>query len=184
MDLLDIIMISFGLAMDAFTVSLSAGTSGLVRGPRAVFRLTFHFGLFQFMMPVIGWFLGIKVEPVISSWDHWIAFGLLSFVGGKMLIGAFKQSEPGMKSDPSKGASLILLSIATSIDALAIGLSLAMLKVDILYPSVMIGIVTGILSLAGVRLGKYIGKKISTNMEIAGGILLIGIGIRILITHL
>ena len=142
----DIILIALGLAMDAFAVSICSGAKEITRGLRPTFRLSFHFGLFQFIMPVIGWFLGSRISDYIESIDHWIAFALLAFVGFRMIkSGLAKDDEPD-NLDPSKGMNLVMLSIATSIDALAIGLSLAMLKVDIWYPGIVIGIVTGLMS--------------------------------------
>jgi putative Mn2+ efflux pump MntP len=165
-------------------VSLCAGTSGLAVGPRAAFRLSFHFGLFQFMMPVIGWFLGARVAPAIESIDHWIAFGLLAFVGARMIHAGFDLEGQTYTADPSRGLTLVMLSVATSIDALAIGLTLAMLQVKIWYPSVVIGVVTGGLSLAALRLGSRLGARFGKRMEIAGGLILMLIGLRILILHL
>ena len=184
MGFIEILMVAVGLAMDAFAVSLGAGTSGLAVGPRAAFRLSFHFGLFQFMMPAIGWFLGVRVAPVIESIDHWIAFGLLAFVGARMIHAGFDPEGQTYTSDPSRGMTLVMLSVATSIDALAIGLTLAMLQVRIWYPSVVIGVVTGGLSLVGLRLGSRLGARFGKRMEIAGGLILVLIGLRILISHL
>jgi len=184
METLEIILIAVGLAMDAFAVSLSAATSGRLSSPRGTFRLSFHFGLFQFLMPVIGWFLGSWIEPLISSASHWLAFLLLCYVGGKMIYEAKSNHDAQIKSDPSKGFNLVFLSVATSIDALAIGLSLAMLNLEIWYPSFIIGIITGLLSLIAIRLGKFIGTKIGKNMEVAGGLILLGIGLKILIDAL
>jgi putative Mn2+ efflux pump MntP len=184
MGFIEILIIAVGLAMDAFAVSLGAGTSGLAVGPRAAFRLSFHFGLFQFMMPVIGWFLGVHIAGAIESFDHWIAFGLLTFVGARMIHAGFDPEGQTYTADPSRGLTLVMLSIATSIDALAIGLTLAMLQVRIWYPSVVIGIVTGGLSLAALRLGSQLGARFGKRMEIAGGLILVLIGLRIVISHL
>jgi len=140
--------------------------------------------LFQFAMPVIGWYLGSSIEPVIAPYDHWIAFGLLTFVGVRMLLSGIDGNNSSLKTDPSRGMTLILLSIATSIDALAIGLTLAIMKVDIWYPAVVIGVVTGLLSLIGLRVGNTLGEKFGKRMEIAGGIVLILIGLRIVASHL
>lgn len=179
----DTLLIAVGLSMDAFAVTLGAGAAVHTMKPRAAFRLPFHFGLFQFLMPVIGWFAGIWVSRYIEAFDHWIAFGLLSFVGLRMIRAAFDKREDGYRADPSRGWSLVMLSIATSIDALAVGLTLAMLGVDIWYPSVTIGIVTGCLSLIGFRVGSRLGQALGKRMEIAGGLLLIGLGVRILFQH-
>jgi manganese efflux pump family protein len=184
MSLIEILLMAVGLAMDAFAVSLGIGTTGRADSLRARFRLAFHFGLFQFLMPVLGWLGGTQVERWINTFDHWVAFGLLLFVGGRMIrsgLGASEEIEP---SDPSRGRELLILSIATSIDALAIGLSLAMLRVNVLQPSVIIGVVTGGLSMGGLLLGGRLGTTFGKRTEVVGGLILIGIGLRVLITHL
>jgi len=169
--------------MDAFAVSLSAGASGRARGKRAAFRLSFHFGLFQFMMPVIGWYAGTRLADFVGAVDHWIAFGLLIWVGGRMIRSGFRGSE-SVAGDPSRGMTLVALSLATSIDALAVGLSLAMLRVAIWQPSVLIGLITAGLSLIGLRLGDLLGHRFGHRMELAGGVLLVLIGLRILVGDL
>jgi len=183
MSIIEIFLTAVALAMDAFAVSLAAGASARVRGPRAALRLSFHFGLFQFLMPVLGWFLGLRIAPAISAVDHWVAFGLLAFVGVRMIRSGFDPTERRY-GDPSRGLALVGLSLATSIDALAVGLSLAMVGIDIWFPSVVIGIVALALSLAGVYLGQRLGVLFGKRMEIAGGIILVLIGLRILLTHL
>jgi manganese efflux pump family protein len=184
MGLIEILFISVGLAMDAFAVSICAGTNELTRGKRPTFRLSFHFGLFQFLMPVIGWFLGSGIQKYIEAYDHWIVLGLLSFVGIKMILSGFDKNADTNKDDLSKGLNLVMVSIATSLDALAIGISFAMLQTGIWFPSIIIGIVTATLSVMGVQLGNKLGTKFGKKMEISGGILLILIGIRILIEHI
>lgn len=183
MNIIEILFISISLAMDAFAVSICAGTNECTRGKRPTFRLAFHFGLFQFMMPVIGWFLGSGVYKYIEVYDHWVVLILLSFVGIKMIKSGLDKSNQIKKGDLSKGMNLIILSIATSLDALAIGISFAMLQTDIWYPSIIIGIVTASLSIIGVQLGNKLGTKFGKKMEIAGGIILILIGIRIFLQH-
>jgi putative Mn2+ efflux pump MntP len=127
MDLVEILLIAFGLAMDASAVSLVAAASGFAEDSRSTFRLAFHFGLFQFLMPVLGWLLGIRFSAYFSAFDHWIAFGLLLFVGGRMVLSGLRPDTESFSKDPSRGFTLIMLSVATSIDAFAIGLTLAML---------------------------------------------------------
>jgi putative Mn2+ efflux pump MntP len=183
MSQLDLLLIALGLAMDAFAVSLGAAAAGRAQGGRAAFRLAFHFGLFQFMMPVIGWFAGRLVASLIASIDHWVAFFLLLFVGLRM-VSASRHGQPSSQLDPSRGWTLVMLAIATSIDALAVGISLAMLAVDIWYASAVIGLVAAALSLAGVRLGTLLQASFGRWVELAGGILLIAIGARILLSHL
>ncbi|MFA5405507.1 MAG: manganese efflux pump MntP family protein [Ignavibacteria bacterium] len=184
MGFIEILFISVGLAMDAFAVSICAGTNELTRGKRPTFRLSFHFGLFQFLMPVIGWFLGTGVYKYIEAYDHWIVFGLLSFVGIKMIKSGFDKNSDLNKGDMSKGINLIILSFATSVDAFAIGISFAMLQTGIWFPSLIIGIVTAVLSVIGVQLGNILGNKFGKKMEILGGIILILIGVRIFIEHI
>jgi len=180
----EILVLAVGLSMDAVAVSLAASASNRARGARAMFRLSFHFGLFQFLMPIIGWFLGVSVAPYIESIDHWIAFALLALVGGRMIGAAIGGVEEKLGRDPSRGATLLLLSVATSIDALAIGLTLAMLGNGIWFASVVIGLVTACLSFLAVLLGTRVGRAVGTRMEIVGGLALIAIGLKILVDHL
>jgi manganese efflux pump family protein len=184
MNFLEILLISISMAMDAFAVCLGAGTQERTSGIRPTFRLAFHFGLFQFLMPIIGWFAGTTIERYIFDYDHWIAFGLLAFVGGRMVWSGFHPQEESQRSDPSRGWTLVLLSIAVSIDALAVGLSLGIIGVTIWVPAVVIGIVTGLLSWLGLILGNKLGEKFGQRMEIIGGIILILLGLRILMAHL
>jgi len=170
--------------MDASAVSMAAAASGFASKPRAIFRLAFHFGLFQAGMPAIGWFLGNSIVAYISAWDHWIAFSLLAIVGGRMIYSGFEPSEDTMPFDPSKGLALITLSIATSIDALAVGLSFSMLEMAILIPCLLIGIITFLMSILAVRIGAFTGQMFGKRVEILGGLILLGIGMRILFSHL
>jgi putative Mn2+ efflux pump MntP len=180
----EILVMAVGLAMDCFAVSLGIGTTGYANNPRALFRLSYHFGLFQALMPVLGWLVGTQISGLVSSFDHWIAFGLLAFVGVRMIRSGLDAEGESHTKDPSRGGTMVMLSVATSIDAFAIGLTLAMLQVDILYPSVVIGVVTGILSLIGLLLGGRLGAAFGKRMEVIGGVLLIFIGLRVLLSHL
>ncbi len=184
MTLWEILVVAVGLSMDAVAVSLAASASNRARGARAMFRLSFHFGLFQFLMPIAGWFIGASVARYISSVDHWIAFGLLALVGGRMIHAATVEGQPALARDPSRGSALILLSLATSIDALAVGLTLAMLGSGIWYASLIIGVVTASLSCLAVFIGARIGQAVGRRMEMVGGLALIAIGARILWQHL
>jgi manganese efflux pump family protein len=184
MSFVEILFIAVGLSLDAFAVALSIGASGVAPTRRAAVRLSFHFGLFQFLMPVIGWFLGSRVAPYIEQYDHWIAFCLLGFVGGHMVWASFNPEHAKNMNDPTRGHMLVLLSVATSIDALAIGLSLAMLRVDVLYPSMIIGIVTFLFSMSGMVFGMNLNERFGHRMMLVGGIVLIAIGTRVLIQHL
>ena len=180
-----LIGIAIGLAMDALAVAIATGiVLGKVSG-RQTFRLSWHFGLFQFLMPVIGWLAGLSVETYLSGYGHWLAFGLLGFIGGKMIYEAIRGSgEERAVSDPTRGISLVLLSVATSMDALAVGLTLGVLRVRIWYPAVIIGIVAGVLTALGMHLGAPLGNRLGRKMEILGGLVLIGIGCSILFQRL
>ena len=183
MSFLAILLLAVSMAMDAFTVSLGAGSLPETQGPRPTFRLAFHFGLFQFIMPILGWLAGATIEPFISGVDHWIAFALLVFVGIRMIDAARRRADmPSV--DPSRGWTLVLLSVAVSLDALAVGLSLGILGIPVGYPALVIGLTTGALSVAGLRLGHGFGRKLGKPFQIIGGVLLIGIGLRILVLHL
>jgi manganese efflux pump family protein len=184
MSLFEILAVAVALSMDAFAVSLGAGATPYARTARARFRLSFHFGLFQSLMPIAGWLLGTSVARYIESVDHWIAFGLLGLVGGRMLLAAFNGDDPSYNRDPSRGTTLVMLAVATSIDALAVGLTLAMLEVGIWYASAIIGVVTGLLSLLAIQLGRRLGERFGKRMEAAGGVILFAIGARILLQHL
>ncbi len=184
MNWVSILGIAVGLALDALAVAIAAGLTIPRLTGRHVFRLSFHFALFQFMMPVVGWFTGRTVSRLISAYDHWIAFGLLAAIGGKMLWEASNHYRIENRGDPTRGWLLVTLSVATSIDALAVGLSLAFLDVQIWTPSVVIGLVTALLTGAGIRFGSRIGRRCGVVAEVAGGIVLIAIGIRILLSHL
>ena len=184
MDFLTLIGIAFALAMDAFAVALAAGLSLPELTGRHLFRFGFHFGLFQALMPVIGWLAGISVREQIESFDHWLAFALLSLVGGKMLWEAWHGDEDSAREgDPTKGLSLVMLSIATSIDALAVGLSLAVLGVTIWTPALVIGLVACVLTICGMLLGRRLGRAWGPRVEIFGGLVLIAIGVKILLEH-
>lgn len=177
--------VAVGLAMDCFAVSLGVGTSPIPLNKRLVFRITYHFGLFQAAMTVIGWLAGSTVVNLIANFDHWIAFILLAWVGGRMIVSGSKKGEDEtFVEDPSRGRSLVMLSIATSIDALAVGLSLAFLQVNIVESALMIGITSTVLSLLGLFLGNRLSRRFGKGMEVLGGVVLFLIGIRIVITHL
>jgi putative Mn2+ efflux pump MntP len=178
-----VIGVSLALAMDAFAVSLAAGLNLARVTPRHVFRLSFHFGLFQFLMPVTGWYVGREFAALIDGFDHWIAFGLLSLVGGRMLWEAFSDKQPETKADPTRGLLLVTLSTATSIDALAAGLSFAFLNESIWFLSVTIGIITALLTAFGMVFVSRSATRWGSRAEIVGGCILILIGFRIVFSH-
>ncbi|NJD61370.1 MAG: manganese efflux pump [Deltaproteobacteria bacterium] len=185
METVTILGIAVGLAMDALAGAIATGiVLGKVSG-RQTFRLAWHFGLFQFLMPVVGWLAGLSVERYISGYDHWLAFALLGFIGGKMIFDASRGAGADRTaSDPTRGFSLVFLSVATSVDALAVGLSLGVLRIRIWYPAVVIGAVAGILTAIGMHLGAPLGNRIGRKMEVFGGLILVGIGCLILYRHL
>jgi len=186
MSLLFILGIALALAMDAFAVALglSLARDGL-RGAQS-FRLAFHFGLFQFAMPIAGWAAGQTVIKLIAAYDHWVAAGLLVFVGGKMIVESFHKEEKIERkaADVTRGFSLILLSVATSLDALAVGLSFGALRVPILLPAAVVGLVCFAVTLAGAKIGPWLGKLAGKWAEIAGGVVLFLIAAKILVEHL
>lgn len=184
MTFIETLLVSISMAMDAFAVCLAAGALQETQGPRPAFRLSFHFGLFQFVMPVIGWLAGETIEPYIRNYDHWIALALLAFVGGRMIYSALFSNGEESRTDPSRGWTLVLLSVAVSIDALAIGLSLGVLGILVWYPAIIIGLVTSLLSLVGLHVGRIFGEKLGKPVEVIGGLVLVGIGVRILLSHL
>jgi putative Mn2+ efflux pump MntP len=185
MEPLTLIGIAIGLAMDAFAVSIAVGLTLKEVTWRQTFRLAYHFGLFQALMPIVGWLAGRSISQWIGPVDHWIAFALLSAIGGKMIYEALKDEDEDVeRKDPTKGASLVVLSVATSIDALAVGLSLAFLGVEIWYPALVIGVVACAFTAVGLHLGKRFGALLGRRVEIVGGVILIAIGVRILVEHL
>lgn len=185
MNLLTLLGIAVGLAMDAFAVAIGIGLNAQEVGLRKTLRLAWHFGLFQALMPIVGWLAGLSVERWISGIDHWVAFGLLAAIGGHMIYEALHGDEEAKASrDPTRGASLVVLSVATSIDALAVGLSLALLGVEIWWPAVVIGVVAFAFTALGLHLGRRFGSLLGRRMEIVGGLILIGIGVKILADHL
>jgi manganese efflux pump family protein len=179
-----LVAVAVALAMDAFAVAIVAGLTVRPLTGRHVFRLAFHFGLFQGLMPTLGWAAGMAVHQYIASFDHWVAFGLLAFVGGRMIWGALRDGEESQAGDPTVGWTLVLLSIATSIDALAVGLSLSMIGVAIAVPALVIGAVAAAFTATGMLVGRRIGSSWGKRVEVLGGAILMAIGLRILLQHL
>ncbi len=187
MTLSTILIIAVALAVDAFAVALAAGITLPWVGRRHTFRLAWHFGLFQAGMNIIGWGAGVSVRAYIERFDHWLAFGLLAFVGGKMIVEAMTLEgvEERQGKDPTRGRTLVLLSLATSIDSLAVGLSFAVLRISVWFPALVIGVVATVLTAAGLHLGRVVGSasRLGAKVEVAGGLVLISIGIRLLHEH-
>jgi len=178
-----LLAVAVALAMDAFAVAVAAGISLDRLTKRRVFRLGFHFGLFQALMPVIGWFAGLAIHGFIEAFDHWVAFGLLSFIGFRMIAGVFREQSAPMLTDPTKGWTLVILSVATSIDAFAVGLTFAMIGSTIAVPALVIGIVAAVLTVVGMCLGRKIGILWGKRVEVIGGLVLVLIGARIVFEH-
>jgi putative Mn2+ efflux pump MntP len=172
--------------MDAFAVSLGLGLSLRPASSVQTFRLAFSFGLFQFLMPVLGWAAGERLIQHIARYDHWVAFLLLLAVGGKMIFESLdlEKNSQNRQNDPTRGLPLLVLSIATSLDALAVGLSLAALRVAIVFPAAVIGVVAFLMTVLGMKIGPALGKVIGRRAELLGGLILILIGIKILADHL
>ena len=184
MDTLTLILIALGLSMDAFAVAVTTGGLITCNHLRNALRMALYFGSFQAIMPLVGWFVAGRFRAYIVSFDHWIAFGLLLFIGAKMIYEAVYETEDKMVCEPLSSRLLFLLAVATSIDALAVGISFACLDVSIATPIIVIGLITFILALAGFRIGMKVGHFFENRIEIAGGVILILIGAKILIEHL
>ena len=170
--------------MDALAVSISHGITINKQRTNHALKIGLFFGSFQALMPFIGWSAGLNLRNLISGVDHWIAFGLLTFIGCKMIYESKKMDGRGKETKPLNLPTLLVLSVATSIDALAVGISFALLKISIVTPIIVIGVVTFVLSFLGVLTGSKIGHFFEKKIEILGGLILIGIGIKILIEHL
>ncbi len=181
----ELVALAVALAMDAFAVALATGVGLRTVSGRQTFRLAYHFGLFQALMPIIGWAAGRTFARAIEAVDHWAAFGLLAVVGGHMLWEALRGEDGHAKSDPTRGLSLVLLSLATSMDALAVGLSLSLLGISIWWPALVIGVVCAAITAAGLHLGRLAAaaSRLGRWAEALGGLVLLAIGIRILVQH-
>lgn len=185
MGFIELFLIAVGLSMDAFSVAVCKGLNMRKINYKNMYIIALFFGGFQAVMPLIGWLLGRQFEKYITSFDHWIAFALLAFIGGKMIIEALKHdSDDDEKNDKLDIKELFILSVATSIDALAVGITFAFLQVNIIPSVTLIGVTTFALSLLGVLLGNKFGSKYKSKAELAGGIILVLIGLKILLEHL
>lgn len=186
MGLLELVLIAVGLSMDAFAVSVCKGLNMTRRNYKNCFLIAGFFGVFQAGMPLIGWLLGTQFQRYITSFDHWVAFGLLALIGGKMIYESMEKTDSATScADELSLQELLLLAIATSIDALAVGITFALLpNTDILASVLLIGVITFVLSFAGVIIGNQFGSKYEKKAELAGGIILVAMGIKILVEHL
>ena len=187
MDFLTLLLLAAGLSMDAFAVSVCKGMSMKKTGLSQALVVGLWFGVFQALMPIIGYFLGIQFMGMISAWDHWIAFGLLTLIGVNMIREATEKDDKKAKN-PEKNdlafRTMLMAAVATSIDALAVGVSFAVMNdVNILISAGTIGVVTLAFSVIGIKAGHLVGRRLASKAEIIGGIILICIGIKILIEH-
>lgn len=187
MDLFSILVIAVGLAMDAFAVSVACGVSIKKMGLRQTLTIAASFALFQALMPVVGWSAGLSFRSYIEPFDHWVAFCLLAGIGVRMIYESRRLEKNGEEDEDIEAVMtagrLLLLSIATSIDALAVGLSFSILNITILTPALIIGFITGGMSHAGIILGRKVGHLLEGKVEIIGGVILILIGLKILLEH-
>jgi len=184
MNIATVLLIALGLAMDAFAVSVASGIVLKSSKMTNAVKMALFFGTFQMMMPVAGWLSGVTLRHFISGFDHFIAFGLLAFVGGRMIYESLWGIEKEERMNPFSTNVLLVLAVATSIDAFAVGLSFAFLEMPIILPVAVIGLVTFSLSFAGIFLGNRFGHIFEKKIEIVGGLILIGIGLKILIEHM
>jgi putative Mn2+ efflux pump MntP len=183
MDWVMIVVIAVGLAMDTFAVSIVTGSAYKQLHAKHALRMAAFFGGFQAFMPLIGSLAGLGLKEYITNCDHWIAFGLLSAVGGKMVYESFKIKSVEENPDPSNILVLLLLSVATSIDALVVGITLSLVARSIAVAAIIIGLITFVLSYLGVFIGKRFGHFFENKIEILGGLILIAIGAKILVEH-
>jgi putative Mn2+ efflux pump MntP len=185
MGVLEIVLIAFGLSMDAFAVSITLGLS--VKEPKIKETMIpgIYFGFFQALMPTIGFFAGFYFTNIVENFEHWIAFILLSLIGGKMIKDSLsKETEENDENENVfKFTKMIILAIATSIDALAVGLTLAIYKVNILMAAIIIGVITFFVSICGVKIGNIFGIKFKSKAEFVGGAILILLGLKFLVEH-
>jgi putative Mn2+ efflux pump MntP len=184
MEVITIIVIAVGLSMDAFAVSIVSGSVYRQLHVKHALRMAVFFGGFQALMPLIGSLAGLSAKDYIADYDHWVAFGILGAVGGKMIYESFKIKSVEDNFDPANIFVLLVLSVATSIDALAVGLTLSLITQSIAAAVAVIGLTTFILSYLGVLIGKRFGHFFENKIEIVGGLILIGLGVKILIEHL
>lgn len=177
----EVLSIAFALGVDAAAVSLAAAAAGFAADRRAAFRLWFHFGLFQFLMPLVGWGFGAAVRPVVEHGGRWLAAALLGWVALRMLRSGLRPSGELPSRDPSRGMTMVMLSVATSLDALAVGLSLAALGVPVLTPAAVIGLVTAGMCLGVIVAARRLSPRLGSRAELAGGIVLLAVAARIVL---
>lgn len=183
MEIYEILLIGIGLAMDAFAVSICKGLSMKKMNWKKSVIIALYFGVFQALMPLIGYFLGMTFESIVTTFDHWVAFALLTLIGGGMIKESF-DDEDEKKNDRVDFKTMVVLAIATSIDALAVGITFAFFDVNIVLAVSIIGIITFIISVLGVKIGNRFGDKYQNKAQLMGGIILVLLGFKILLEHL
>jgi putative Mn2+ efflux pump MntP len=184
MGLFEIILIAIGLSMDAFAVSITLGLSVAKPKIKEILIPGLYFGFFQALMPLIGYFSGINFASKIQNLDHWIAFALLGFIGGKMIKDSFSKDDDKVKENPFRFTTMLLLAIATSIDALAVGITFSFFELNIFKAILLTGFMTFGISIAGVKIGNIFGVKYKSKAEFIGGAVLVILGVKILVEHL
>lgn len=184
LDISSILLIALGLSADCFAVAISGSISMQYVSRFQVFRTALTFGIFQALMPVLGWLAGRTIVNFIADYDHWVAFSLLALVGARMIWGSAHKKEERGQIDITKGFLLLMLALATSIDAFAVGLTFAFLKVNIVLASFIIGTVAFFITTSGFLLGRKTGKFTGQRAETIGGVILIIIGVRIILVHI
>jgi putative Mn2+ efflux pump MntP len=186
MSLILVLGVAVALAMDCFAITLGLACRARGLTMKQAVRMAAYFGGFQFVMPVVGWFAGDRLLGLIRNFDHWVAFGLLALIGGRMIYESFElgDEEKACRPDQTQGTRLVVLALATSIDALAVGLSLGVVRTSVLYPAAIIGVTSFVLTVVGAKLGPVIGRIVGKRAELLGGLILIGIGVKILVEHL
>jgi putative Mn2+ efflux pump MntP len=183
MSLLEITLIALGLSMDAFAVSITLGLSVQKPSFRQFLIPGLYFGFFQAIMPLIGYFAGIQFAQKIQNYDHWIAFVLLGLIGGKMIMDSFSKVEEKANDNPFKITTMLLLAVATSIDALAVGVTFAFFEINIYKAIIIIGLITFCMAIAGVKIGNIFGAKFKSKAELLGGVVLVILGVKMLVEH-
>lgn len=180
-NIFEIALIAVALGCDAFAVGLGVGCQFC--GPRQIFRLSFHFGLFQFLMPLVGWLSGNYLLAFAQTWGAWIAFGLLMFIGARMVREGFRPPEEAVEcTDPTKGFSLVMLSVATSIDALGVGFSLGVLNQNLFMVAVWIGLTAAAMTWLAMKIGNRLSQRFAKRMETIGGLILVAIAFKLLLS--
>jgi len=184
MDILTVIILAIGLSMDSFAVSIGCGLTEQKISFRHAVKISFSLAFFQGILPIAGWFMGTEIKGYVENIDHWIAFLLLLFLGGKMIYESLKKDDGGKMTDIYSWRHIITLSIATSIDALVVGFSYALASSrNIFGGALIIGAVTFFFAMVGIRIGKDVGSSLGPKVELLGGVILIGIGLKILLQH-